>query len=281
MKRQDPKPFMARVRAHLPLLHPTERRLAEAVLEFPGDMAGYSASEIAELAGVSNATVSRFVRKLGYGSFDEARKAVRDDGRSGAALMRFATMRSEDNDPLNAHLVQSHRNLDETFAQIDLDTLYQLASTILGARRVWTVGFRAGFPLAQYLSWQIRQVRPDIALLPRQGETLAETAAAMQEGDLMLLVLLRRAPKIAVSLAETALAHDVDLAVIGDDGAMHTLQARWHLPCVTGSQGALLNHVGVMAVCNLIASRVLELSGSKGRAQMGVVEDIHDRLGEL
>lgn len=57
MKETFPEPFMARVRAILPDLHPSERRLAEAVLDFPGDMAGYSASEIAELAGVSNDTV--------------------------------------------------------------------------------------------------------------------------------------------------------------------------------------------------------------------------------
>lgn len=43
----------------------TERRLAEFVLDFPGDLASYTGAELAELASVSKATVSRFVRRLG------------------------------------------------------------------------------------------------------------------------------------------------------------------------------------------------------------------------
>ena len=58
--------FLFRVREALEDLHPAERRLGGFVCDFPGELASYSASELATLAQVSNATVSRFVKRLGY-----------------------------------------------------------------------------------------------------------------------------------------------------------------------------------------------------------------------
>ena len=60
-----PLPFLTRVRENLGQFHPMERRLAEFVLDFPGDLASYNATELATLAGVSNATVTRFIKRLG------------------------------------------------------------------------------------------------------------------------------------------------------------------------------------------------------------------------
>ena len=66
--------FLARVREAFASLHPTEKKLAEFVLDFPGELASYSASELARLSGVSNATVTRFIRRLGYTNFEAARR---------------------------------------------------------------------------------------------------------------------------------------------------------------------------------------------------------------
>lgn len=272
---------MTRVRAALPDLHPTERRLAEAVLDLPGDVASYSASEIADLAGVSNATVSRFVRKLGYASFDEARKAVRDDGRSAAALMRFGTRPSDTTDPITAHHTQSLRNLDDTYANLDPAAIEALAVALHAARRVHIAGFRAGYPLASYLAWQVRQVVPDITLLPKPGETLAETAASIGAESVAVFVLVRRAPALAWKLAEMAIDSGAQVAIIGDMPSMHSVPARWHFGCATSSTAPLLNHVGAMAICNLIAARTVELSDAQARARMARIEDIHERMGEL
>ena len=78
--------LLGRVRDQLHELPPTERRLADLILDFPGELASYSASELAALANVSNATVSRFIRRLGYDNYDEARRQAREEKRSGSPL---------------------------------------------------------------------------------------------------------------------------------------------------------------------------------------------------
>lgn len=42
------KSFLARVRIALPGLHPAERRLGDFVCDFPGELASYSGSELAQ-----------------------------------------------------------------------------------------------------------------------------------------------------------------------------------------------------------------------------------------
>ena len=86
--------FLARVRRKLPELHPAERRLGELVCDFPGELASYSASELAALAGVSNATVTRFVRRLGYKSYEDARRDARDEASSGSRSINTKSARS-------------------------------------------------------------------------------------------------------------------------------------------------------------------------------------------
>ncbi|WP_454006545.1 MurR/RpiR family transcriptional regulator [Alcaligenes sp. Marseille-Q7550] len=79
-----PKSFVGRIREILNDLSPSERRLAEFALDFPGDLAGYTASELASLAHVSNATVTRFIRRLGYTNYEAARKQVRSEKNAGS-----------------------------------------------------------------------------------------------------------------------------------------------------------------------------------------------------
>ena len=61
-----PTTFLARIRAVLPELHRAEHKLGSFLLDFPGDLAAYDAQELARLSGVSKATVSRFVRRIGF-----------------------------------------------------------------------------------------------------------------------------------------------------------------------------------------------------------------------
>src|SRR4051794_22512090 len=110
-----PGSFVGRIRHVLDALPATERRLAGVSLDFPGELASYSASELAKLANVSNATVSRFIKRLGYSSFEDARHHVRAEKRTGSPLLLSVPEKDGQPNSLKAHLQHSHANLDSTF----------------------------------------------------------------------------------------------------------------------------------------------------------------------
>lgn len=281
MTKDVTKPFLLRVRDALPDLNPSEHKLAELVLDFPGEMAGYTATEIAELANVSNATVSRFVRRIGYGSFDEARRAVRDEQRAGTALLRFSSETPQRGGAVAAHFETTQQNLELTYGALDDALIDNLAEALIAAPRVWFIGFRAGQPFAQYLGWQTLQVLGNVSVLPRAGETLAECLASLSSKDVVVLVALRRRPQILTAVVEAANHVGAALAVIEDRPTAETADARWQLTCVTSANGPLMNHVGTMAICNLVAARTIALSGASGRSRMAAIEDGHRRFDEL
>ena len=55
----------------------------------------------------------------------------------------------------------------------------------------------------------------------------------------------------------------------------------WLVRCDTQAPGPLDNHVAVLALCHLLAARVLELAGPAGRRRLTAIEAAHDALEEL
>jgi len=67
---------LLRVRAALPLLGPSERRVAQVILDRPEAVTEWSAAELATTAGTSAATVVRACQNLGFRGFQHLRLEV-------------------------------------------------------------------------------------------------------------------------------------------------------------------------------------------------------------
>jgi DNA-binding MurR/RpiR family transcriptional regulator len=85
-----------RIAEHYTGLSPQERRAADVLLAHLDDLAIYRAAELADLAGVSKATMSRLFRHLGFDDFGEVREhlQIRD---------LVLQMRSQARCPLERH----------------------------------------------------------------------------------------------------------------------------------------------------------------------------------
>ena len=272
--------FVARVRDALPALHPSERRVADLVLSFPGELASYSASELANLAHVSNATVTRFIRKIGYASFDEARQEVRSQQKSGAALF-LVRADAADADYAATHFSQARANLDQTLHWVSTGEIDAITAALLHARCVWVIGTRAGRTFSEYLAFQLSQVVASTRLVPRAGETLGEHVASMTRDDIALIVMLRRPTRRIEALIDQIRAAGGRIVLISDESVDRRRDLSWHIRCQTAAPGPLFNHVSVLAICHLIANRTIELAGSEGRQRMSAIEIAHAALDEL
>jgi DNA-binding MurR/RpiR family transcriptional regulator len=281
VKQALPKTFLGRIRSALPNLHPAERRLGEFLCDFPGELASYDAQELARLANVSKATVSRFVRRLDYASYDEARRHAREDQRSGSRLFLSHPGDANPEASLMAAVEQSKANLDHTFMTIPQAEIDTLAKAMLGARKVWIAGFRASHPLADYLRWQLTQVIENVVSIPGSGETLGEHLASVCVDDCVIVFGLRRRVIGMEALLDYLAASKAPLAYVTDEGLEPDRRARWHLRCHTASTGPLFSHVSVMALCHVLITRTIELSASAGRTRLRRIEAANDSLNEL
>lgn len=273
--------FLTRVRDALPDLRPAERRLGEFVCDFPGELASYSAQELAALAHVSKATVSRFVQRLGYENYEEARRHARLEKQTGSRLFLANATDAAAEQSVAAHAAQAVANVEATFLALVDTQVTAIAQAVLGARKVWVIGFRASHPFAAYLQWQLTQVVENIVAIPGAGQTLGEHLASVTAGDVVIVFgLRRRIARMGLVLDQIGKS-SATLLYITDEGEAFHSGATWHLRCQTLAPGPLFSHVAVMAVCHLIATRCIEAAAAGGRKRLRSIEALNDSLEEL
>lgn len=273
--------FLTRVRDALPELRPAERRLGEFVCDFPGELASYSAQELAALAHVSKATVSRFIQRLGYENYEEARRHARLERQTGSRLFLATATDAAAEQSVAAHAAQALANIEATFLALTDTQVTAIAEAILGARKVWVVGFRASHPFAAYLQWQLTQVIENIVAIPAAGQTLGEHLVSLTPQDVAIVFGLRRRIARMNLVLDQIGKSSAKLLYVTDEGESFHAGATWHLRCQTLAPGPLFSHVSVMAVCHLIATRCIECAATAGRKRLRGIEAINDDLEEL
>ena len=273
--------FLTQIRRMRDALPPSEQRLGDFILAFPGDLASYTASELAALVEVSNATVTRFVRRLGYDSYEAARRHAREARAEGSPLFLKPLGQGAPEGSIDAHVQRAHQNIAATFADLGEDTVDEIAAAIAQARGVWFVGYRNNRNFAAYLRWQLAQLLPRTQVIPGPGETLAEYAADLDGGDVLVLFALRRSLDVATRFAEQAVAAGARVLCVTDAQSGAPAGAHWVIRCHSGSPGPLDNHVALMLLCDLLATRVMAQAGAAGRQRLSRVEAAHDALAEL
>src|SRR5262245_14019434 len=112
-------------------LTPQERRAAATLLEHLDDLATYRAAELAELAGVSRATMSRLFRSLGFEGFDDVRDHLR-------SLRSAGEPRRIDGAPNSEALAAIEKT--SILRAIEHPRIPEVAGLLAMARRVFVIG---------------------------------------------------------------------------------------------------------------------------------------------
>lgn len=283
----DRDSFVRRVRGQLDGLSATERRLADFVLAFPGELASYAANELARLAGVSNATVTRFIRRLGYTSYEEARRHVREHRESGSPLFQPSqtqagiTSSAKAGQLLAAHLARSQANLADTFGLLSDPQLREMVKALMAAPQVLIFGTRSSHGFAAYLRWQLMQVLPRVSLVPGPGETLGEYTAGLAARDCLVVFGMRRQTRQLAPFLEAGVNAGARILFISDKASPDFAGATWSVQCHCAGPGPLDNHVAVMAVCDVLASMVFDGTGAAGRKRLAAIEVAHEEHDEF
>jgi len=263
----------------------SERRLADVVLECQGDLASYSASELAERAGVSKATTSRLFRRLGYARFTDARREARGIGMLwGSPLSIDSEEKSpvDSGDFLSDHLTRDLQNLGRTFQSLRPEAIEQAVELLVGARCVWVMGFRNSHALAHYARSVLTTIKPDVRFVPGSAFELAEDLASLSDRDAVLAIGLRRRPQLFRRLLALIHQRRVPIIMVTDPTASTaTRYATVVLRCHNWGSSMFDSYASAISVLNLMCSRTTARLGPVARDRLAVIEDMHRELDDL
>ncbi|MFF2505255.1 MurR/RpiR family transcriptional regulator [Streptomyces sp. NPDC058067] len=193
-------------------LTPTQRRIAHCMVRRAADVPFLSSVELAELAGVSQPSVTRFAVALGFDGYPALRRHLREVTPAEPAN---AGSLNEYQQAVEAE-IENLRHLAQLLA--DPAPVERAGRLLAGSRPLLVLGLRAAASQAYGFSYFASKVHPDVRLLDEGGSTLADRVdAAVHSGATALLCFaLPRHPKEVVDALAYAKSAGLTVVTVAD-----------------------------------------------------------------
>jgi len=174
------------IRARLTTLSTAEQRLARSILDEPAEIIRLSITELADRAGIGEATVSRFCRRLGLRGFQDLKISIASD-LSPAAIARDAGG-GADRGPaqwIQAASARSSDMIGRTATLVEPQSLDRAAQALTDAGRIEIFGQGASAITALDAQHYFTRLGL-VAQAPLDTHTQAMSAALLRHGDVSI-----------------------------------------------------------------------------------------------
>ncbi|WP_330464113.1 MurR/RpiR family transcriptional regulator [Micromonospora zamorensis] len=251
-------------------LTPTQRRIAHCLVQHAPAVAYLSAAEVAELAGVSQPSVTRFAVALGHDGYPALRRRLRD---------LTATTPSGSTDAGN-ELQQAVRaemgNLDRLAAQLaDRDRIAETGRLLAESRPLPVLGLRAAAPLAAYFAYFAAKVHPDVRVLDDGGSLLTDRLeqAAEAGASAVLAFVLPRYPRETLDALRDARAAGLTVVAITDSPVSPaTEHADVVLAAAVGAQLVFDLHTAPMTLAMVLLQAICDATPADTQRRLEAFE---------
>ena len=210
-----------RISASLPSLSPAEQRVAGFFQRNREQVLMASASTLAVEVGVSDATVIRATKALGFAGLGELRRAVaaelKEDLSPASRLAR--TLRDVGDDlqaAFDVTLDIHQKSLESLRKDVSSERFRAAIEHIVGARRVAVFGIGPSSAMADYFSLQLGRFGIDSFTLTDTGLLLADGIKRLSEGDLLFMFAYTRVYRELVVLLDQAERRRVSRILVSD-----------------------------------------------------------------
>ncbi|WP_405145366.1 MurR/RpiR family transcriptional regulator [Sphaerisporangium sp. NBC_01403] len=273
-------------------LSPVQRRIAQYLSENLPDAVFLSSVELAERAGVSQPSVTRFAMALGFAGYPELRQALRPlvVGGDGAADSDRPRRDGEANGARFLHEMIDHeiRNLTAIRDRLAAGSalpgvradglpgrIEGLGTALAACEPLPVLGLRGSSGLVTTFAYYARRIHPDVRPLTHGGSELTEGlhAARRAGSEWLLAVVLPRYPAEAVHALEYAAKLGFRTAVIADRADV-PFPADEVLPAPVGARAVCDSHAAPLALAMLLLEAMAGAAPLRTRARL----EEHDRM---
>ena len=220
-----------------------------------------SSAKLAEDVGVSDASVIRFCKRLGFMGFLDFKNKllleINENDHNDSPVEKITRIIKQlgENDKEYAQMLQTEVvNLQFTLTSIDIQTLKNTAVTISKARKLFIIGFGCSQGIAQLLDFNFTRGGVDCEVITHGGVYMYERVFKITEQD---AVIMANFPRYSIDL-DNVLNHikktRAKTVVITDDPENkisrmcdHILTSPCHNPLLP-----FHSYVGPVSICNAL-----------------------------
>jgi len=180
------------ISAHFQQLTKSEKRIANYIRKNQEEAAFLSAGELADRLGLSEATMVRFARTLGFGSYPAMRTVLQEAFRhrvthSARLRGRLDDLR-EGGDIFEKLVVSEIDYLSQALETVERQALSQTVDLLRSRRRVFVFGVGPSVSLVNLLEIRLRRFGRQVIPLTTAGREILEPLMLMNEQDLLFVI---------------------------------------------------------------------------------------------
>lgn len=274
-----PSALDARLRAGWLDFARTEQAIASYLLANAHDIPFETGATIAAGAGVSEASVTRFVRRLGYSDLKDMKRGLRSKPRRTDDSLDSAELRfrigGKDHDRMVRSLEMEQRALAAAYNLAQGKVWDEIIDLLSNCDHVNCVGFQAVKGLALDFATRLRWVRPGVRFAEGLGGTYSEILADNVKNSCVLLVDTAEYAAMTFRLCEQIKRCRIPLIVVTDryshwakDYTPLALEVSTRVDLYWDSMSA------ISSILNLLTHAVAEKIGKPAEKRMDQLEDI-------
>ena len=214
---KDSKYLTSHIQSQYTRFSKGQKLIAQYILKNYDKVAFMTACKLGEAVGVSESTVVRFANALGYSGYPKLQDALQEVIKNKLTTVQRVDMVKEFNDDsaILKKIVKSDMdNIKDTLEEIDEKAFEEAANRILKAKRIYIVGMRSSFTIAQYLGFYLGIILDSVHVIRTDMGDAFEQVVKINEDDVLIAISFPRYSKKSyqiVSYAKEKGAHIVSL----------------------------------------------------------------------
>ncbi len=221
------------IKKHYPDLTAKGKQLAEFTLSNPEKAVFMTTRKLATAVNVSEATVVRFVRQLGYASyglFIEALKKLIDTELTLIDRSRLADsfVRSEDAE-LERISNQDIENIRAMIKTIDLSEVKTIRKILKEAVAVHIIGSRLSYAPAFYMGWTLAKLRKNVNIFRGSDRTTIDRLIFASPKSAVVVIATSRYPNELIRMGKLVKRQKLKLILLTDSSACPLIQFSDHV----------------------------------------------------
>lgn len=196
----------------------SQQKIAEYLTRHLEDAFVLSATELAQRVEVSEATITRFINRLGFSGFSEFKRAMGRSVLQGMTTTEKLAESAETLQPsksvLSEILSGDIRNIRSIIDKISDKRFGEAVGKLSSARSIYVLGLRTSHALALYLAFNLRFFLKSVNLLKPGIGDIPEQVLDSRSGDVLIAISFKRYTREVFDIAEKVKKKGVYLIAI-------------------------------------------------------------------
>lgn len=216
--KNDNKQLINIIQAQYSRLSKGQKLIAQYIINNYDKVAFMTASKLGEAVGVSESTVVRFANALGYAGYPKLQEGLQELIKNKLTTVQRVEMANEDYSDdstiLSKVLKSDIDNIRSTLEEIDERAFKEASNKLLRARKIYILGMRSSFVVAQYLGFYLDIILDNVHIIRMDMGDAFEQIVRINEEDVIVAISFPRYSKKSyqiVNYAKEKGAHVISL----------------------------------------------------------------------